>query len=556
MNRVTMSATPRQRRPWAPDRWRALAGAALLASGLALGGCTTTGAGTGAAGSATATPKPEAPASAARTAPSGPRQVALLVPLSGSGAEVGRSLESAARAALTPARAGSIRLSVHDTAGTAEGAKAAAKAALDGGADLVLGPLFSASAQAARPLLTAAGVPALSFSNNSTIAGNGIYVLGDLPGQQTEALLAAAAKQGHGRVVMVGPDTAYSRLAQMGARAAQGSGGIQLIQSRLFPPNTTYNDQVQIVRSLARVGATGVVLPTSGLTLVGLAALFDYYDAAPPRVRMLGTSLWEWPGTFAEGSLHGGWYVSRSVPPTLARAPARPAPEPETAAPESEPEQMADQPDADSDADADAAGETADAAPAGPPPSAARKPDAPERPEVPEAAPVRLAAGPGKMERLAMDGIALAAAWAKAPGAPQLSAFLTDKAGFRGFSGLFRLTPTGRNERGLHLLEVTRDGPRLVQPAPGAFAGAGQPAMLIDSSDMGRNPWLAAEMRVSGAAPAATAAPSVSAPDRATPSTTAPRPTVTPVSTGGGCRWVRDCTGGECRSQRVCPPSS
>jgi hypothetical protein len=48
-------------------------------------------------------------------------------------------------------------------------------------------------------------------------------------------------------------------------------------------------------------------------------------------------------------------------------------------------------------------------------------------------------------------------------------AILTHPDGFAGVDGIFRFMPDGRNERGLAVMEMTRNGPRVVSPAPTSF---------------------------------------------------------------------------------------
>ncbi len=530
-----------------------------MALAIGLAGCAPPGGGLGGMDRPMADrPAPEAsnPAPESRIQPAGPTTVALLLPLSGPKAEQGRALEAAARRVLTTDRAGLLDLRVFDTQASAEGARAAAEGAVAAGADLVLGPLYSVTAQAARPTLSAAGIPILSFSNNRAVAGNGLYLLGHLPGQQTGALLAHAALHGHGAIAVVGPDTAYARLVVDAVRSeARRGGSVQLMGSELFPADTDYNSQVAIVRDLVRRRPGGVVLPTTGLPLVGLSALFDYYDARPPRVRLMGTDLWERPGTFAEGSLRGGWYVSASTPPVRDPMAGVEAPTTGDAAPSS----------TGADTGVDTAGPDTGTAVAGEEaaradPSASE--DAPDRPAI------RLSTGAGKLDRLAMDAVALASAWAEraAPGA-DITAFLTDSAGFRGFSGLFRLLPSGLNDRGLHVLEVTPRGPRLISHAPTAFAPGLTPTMLLRPADFRVHPWLTAEVdrrqvptvRAGGAVlPASTSVPATpatravspvpatTAPTNAAPTNAAPTVPPTPAVmdpvtgrwSGGNERWA------------------
>jgi hypothetical protein len=49
---------------------------------------------------------------------------------------------------------------------------------------------------------------------------------------------------------------------------------------------------------------------------------------------------------------------------------------------------------------------------------------------------------------------------------------LTRPSGFSGVDGLFRLLSDGTSERGLAILEVQPGGPRVIDPAPSAFATA------------------------------------------------------------------------------------
>jgi len=458
--------------------------------------------------------------------PRGPMTVALLLPLSGQHAERGRQLEAAARASLTGERASLVNLMVLDTQASAKGARAAAQQAADANAALVLGPLFSVAAQGAHTVLKSAGIPTLSFSNNRAVAGDGLYLLGHLPGQQTAAMLRYAASQGNGAVVVVGQDTAYARLVVDAVRGLARQGTVQLLGTRLFPPSTDYNSQVDIVRALTRQQPSAAVLPTTGMPLVGLAALFDYYDARPPRVRLLGTDLWEWPGTYAEVSLRGGWYVSANTPPV-------PDPTVENDANTA----------TDDDATADDA--TTDDVNS----SASEPPETPDASTAPES--IQLSSGPDKLDRLVMDAVALAAAWAdQARPAADITAFLTNPAGFRGFSGLFRLLPTGLNEHALNVLEVTPKGPRLIQAAPKTFAPGLTPTALVGPMDVQAHPWLADEVPSlsTPTQPWSTSWPAGSSsqtlPSGARPSSTVPDtpPLPTPGQSPPGGRPVSDDT--------------
>src|SRR3569833_2747485 len=107
-------------------------------------------------------------------------RVALLVPLSGPDAGVGQSLANATQLALLDFRNEQLRVTTYDTNA---GAAAAAQHAIADGNPLTLGPLLAKDVRAVMPVARGAGVPVISFSNYAGVAGNGAYLMGNLPTQ-------------------------------------------------------------------------------------------------------------------------------------------------------------------------------------------------------------------------------------------------------------------------------------------------------------------------------------------------------------------------------------
>lgn len=146
---------------------KALAKIAALASVIALAGCLPEG-GVSMSGGGGQKIDPKAPI-----------PVALLVPKSHSSAgAVGRSLENAARLAIADLNGVRIDLRVYDTAGDQAQSAALAQRAADEGAKIILGPLFADNAVAASNAVSDEGINVLAFSNNSSIAGGNLFILG------------------------------------------------------------------------------------------------------------------------------------------------------------------------------------------------------------------------------------------------------------------------------------------------------------------------------------------------------------------------------------------
>ena len=120
-------------------------------------------------------------------------RVALLVPLSGSNAGIGRSIANATMLAVLDTRTEKVRITNYDTA---TGASAAARRAIAEGAQLILGPLLSEDVRAVAPIAKAANVPVISFSNDVGVAGDGTYLLGYAPTQSIERVVGYAKTRG------------------------------------------------------------------------------------------------------------------------------------------------------------------------------------------------------------------------------------------------------------------------------------------------------------------------------------------------------------------------
>src|ERR1700722_16211425 len=105
----------------------------------------------------TAINQPPAAGTAPAANPIAPGPVAILLPLSGRMADIGKPMLPAAALALSVP--GSPDLMVKDTASTPEGAATAAQEAIQGGARMILGPVTSAEKALVAPIARQAGGP-------------------------------------------------------------------------------------------------------------------------------------------------------------------------------------------------------------------------------------------------------------------------------------------------------------------------------------------------------------------------------------------------------------
>lgn len=372
--------------------------------------------------------------------------VGLLLPLTGPHARVGQAMLNAAQLAIFEIAGEQFVLIVRDTGGTPDGARRAARSALQAGASLILGPLFATSVQAVAQEARPHGVNVLAFSNDASVAGYGIYVMGLSPRSQIERVVNYASLQGLRRYAVLAPETPYGWTVIDAMQAAIKKNGVELTGIAVYDPDEDPSPQVRALanydqrhedlldlrkrlesrnddnsarqlKELEHVDTVGspdfdaVMLPVGGKNLMTIAPLLAYYDVDPDKVQFLGTAFWADSRLGSEVTLQGGWFAA---PP----------------------------------------------------------------PDMWDEFKLRYRAAyksePARVASLAYDATALAAVLTRRASetgrAPDFSAAsLTQASGFAGLDGIFRFLPSGEIQRGLAVLEMTDDGLAVLDPAPQSF---------------------------------------------------------------------------------------
>ncbi len=229
------------------------------------------------------------------------RQAALLLPLTGAAAAVGQNMARAAALAV----GGEGGPPVIDTGDTPEGAAAAARTALDGGARLLLGPLRADQTPAV--LAVAGNVPVVTFSNDDMLAAQGAFVMGITPAQSVATMFSYARAQGLTRIAVVAADTGLGAATATAARAIGAAGGIAVTAVLLRDPAAA-----GLVAALKNEGGLpqAVFLPDGGRALAGFAR-----GLAGSGVQLLGSVQWGVSDPGTDANLSGGWFAA--PPPDL-----------------------------------------------------------------------------------------------------------------------------------------------------------------------------------------------------------------------------------------------
>jgi ABC-type branched-subunit amino acid transport system substrate-binding protein len=290
-----------------PQPIRSLLKFAGLAFALVLAGC-------GAVvpkghGPATEAPPPKRPTGPVGALPEDleRQRVALLVPLTGTNAAVGQSIANAANLALLDTGGRKVRITTYDTS---VGAAAAARRAAAEGAKLFLGPLLAEDVRAVAPVARQAGIPVIAFSNDTTVAGNGVFLMGFTPNQSIDRIVRYARSKGAVRFAALAPTGLYGRSASTSMiKIVEAAGGKMVALENYDRAAPSIKAATQKLTAEADFDA--LLIADSGRIAVQIVPLVR--KGGDITAHIMGTDLWNAEsGLAAEPALNGAWFASVS----------------------------------------------------------------------------------------------------------------------------------------------------------------------------------------------------------------------------------------------------
>jgi len=340
-------------------------------------------------------------------------RVGLLLPLSagGNAGAAAQSMKNATELALTEfGVTNNIQLIVKDDRGTAQGARGAAQAAIQEGAEIILGPLFSPAVAAAGQVAKARNIPVIAFSTDTNVATSGVYLLSFLPESDVDRIVSYSAASGKRSIVAMLPENAYGSVieAQLQQIASQRGARVIAIQ-RYAMDKGKMSEAARRVATAAGQADTIFIADAADSTPQVLQALAQA-GVAPGRVQLIGTGLWDDPALFADPKLNGAWFAA---------------------------------------------------------------PDSTGYEKFVQRYKARFGSDPVRTASLAYDAASLVAALVKTQGQNRFAQeSITNPSGFTGIDGVFRFRQDGTCERNLAVMEIRDGSSRVLSPAPRSFSSA------------------------------------------------------------------------------------
>ena len=245
------------------------------------------------------TPPPPPPSVPTIPVDGGHHRVALLVPLAGPQGGAGQAIANAAQMALLDSNADNLRITTYDTT---PGVSAAATRAIADGNMLILGPLLGDDAGDVAQAARRAHVPVISYSNDVTAAGDGVFVMGNIPGEAIERVVRQARTQGAARFAALIPVGTYGEHASNAMLAAVRASGGAMVGMESY--DRSGSNILAAARRLRGHGDFDAVLIADGGRIAALAA--PVLKAGSPGLRILGTELWSGDPTVVRTPALGG----------------------------------------------------------------------------------------------------------------------------------------------------------------------------------------------------------------------------------------------------------
>ena len=252
-------------------------------------------------------------------------RAAILLPLSGAYQSVGTELRKAVDMAVISLAPPQFEVIYIDTA---KAPAEAAYAAIAADADVIIGPVFSSHTAVIAPIAIENRIPVLSFSNNSTITNPGVWIMGQQPEHEMEAVLnyamaSLAAIENippeQARIAIVTNDTAYGRtLRDYSIRHLITAGAAQPAQ--LLLDQTVLENENRLQQSIRQFARWTKENPSPEFDMViicgdadftlTVAPVLVWHDLDPAKVRFVGSSQWNRADMITEPSLQGGLYAT------------------------------------------------------------------------------------------------------------------------------------------------------------------------------------------------------------------------------------------------------
>lgn len=243
----------------------------------------------------------------------GNTRVTLLVPktAAGNGASVANEIRNGALLAMQDFGQQTIQLVIKDTKGQAADAQGAASEAISEGSSAIVGPLFSGAVSAASAVTQPAGRVMIAFSNDTSVARRGVYLLSYTQQADTKRMINYALAAGKRNIHAFLPNSAIGTIQEGVLREIAGSAGVNVQISRYDRSGPAIEQTVRDA-AVTLASADAIYIPEGGQIPEVMLSSIRRVGVPLEGKQVLGSGQWE-SVKFGNPVLEGALYTGRDI---------------------------------------------------------------------------------------------------------------------------------------------------------------------------------------------------------------------------------------------------
>ncbi|MDE6570652.1 MAG: penicillin-binding protein activator [Alphaproteobacteria bacterium] len=377
------------------------------------------------------------------------QNIAVLLPLSGANAEIGRGIRTSVETAALQQPLNGVTMTFYDMSGPLTDKQTTVASALATNPAIIIGPVFADDVRMVRSMKPME-LPVLSFSSDTTAIGGGVMTMALMPTQSIETIIREMGTDGVRNMVILAPDTASGKLmagtaiqaaniydmpvaglfyytekdtdsiknaanraSMFTARTAANTRAREILSDILTREQLTPQEKTSLNAQLGKISKSETLgdAPFDAVLFLGgaadsraLASFLRYYGIGARDARFYGTALWDGSDVMRDFTMSGSKFA------TLPEIPVQ-----------------------FTDVYEQVAGRA-----------------------------------PSRLDSFGYDATNLAVGMIYSD--KSQAAYLLDPSGYRGVDGLLRMRPDGTSERALRIVQTNgTDTPRLVRAAATNF---------------------------------------------------------------------------------------
>ena len=175
----------------------------------------------------------------------------------------------------------------------------------------IVGPVFAQDTRTLAPSIDTS-IPMFTLSNDQTLVGRGMFVMGMPPQEEAQHILSFSLKQGHKKFVALLPDDAYGHALELTFK--QMLEGKEEVESQvIFYSKTEDTPPETIKKWVANINAFephAIFVPDGTHATQKLISTLKFKDLDFRTLRFLGSAQWDRPGLLKDHSFKGFWMTS------------------------------------------------------------------------------------------------------------------------------------------------------------------------------------------------------------------------------------------------------